>query len=154
MYYIEFEECSSVDEKLVKDTLELYLNYLKEKRDFSLHFIDDEEMQSLNYEYRGIDSPTDILTFAINDGDDFPILFDDDEIVEEEEEELGDVFISIESMHRNALEFGVSDEEELKRLLLHGLLHLRGMDHKTNDFATEPMLIEQERILSVLKLKG
>lgn len=153
MYYIEFEECSSVDEKLVKDTLELYLNYLKEKRDFSLHFIDDEEMQSLNYEYRGIDSPTDILTFAINDGDDFPILFDDDEIVEEEEE-LGDVFISIESMHRNALEFGVSDEEELKRLLLHGLLHLRGMDHKTNDFATEPMLIEQERILSVLKLKG
>ena len=72
MYYIEFEECSSVDEKLVKDTLELYLNYLKEKRDFSLHFIDDEEMQSLNYEYRGIDSPTDILTFAINDGDDFP----------------------------------------------------------------------------------
>ena len=153
MYYIEFEECSSVDEKLVKDTLELYLNYLKEKRDFSLHFIDDEEMQSLNYEYRGIDSPTDILTFAINDGDDFPILFDDDEIVEEEEE-LGDVFISIESMHRNALEFGVSDEEELKRLLLHGLLHLRGMEHKTNDFATEPMLIEQERILSVLKLKG
>ena len=153
MYYIEFEECSSVDEKLVKDTLELYLNYLKEKRDFSLHFIDDEEMQSLNYEYRGIDSPTDILTFAINDGDDFPILFDDDEIVEEEEE-LGDVFISIESMHRNALEFDVSDEEELKRLLLHGLLHLRGMDHKTNDFATEPMLIEQERILSVLKLKG
>lgn len=153
MYYIEFEECSSVDEKLVKDTLELYLSYLKEKRDFSLHFIDDEEMQSLNYEYRGIDSPTDILTFAINDGDDFPILFDDDEIVEEEEE-LGDVFISIESMHRNALEFGVSDEEELKRLLLHGLLHLRGMDHKTNDFATEPMLIEQERILSVLKLKG
>ncbi|MBQ2259285.1 MAG: rRNA maturation RNase YbeY, partial [Spirochaetales bacterium] len=148
MYYIEFEECSSVDEKLVKDTLELYLNYLKEKRDFSLHFIDDEEMQSLNYEYRGIDSPTDILTFAINDGDDFPILFDDDEIVEEEEE-LGDVFISIESMHRNALEFGVSDEEELKRLLLHGLLHLRGMDHITNDFATEPMLIEQERILSV-----
>lgn len=153
MYYIEFEECSSVDEKLVKDTLELYLNYLKEKRDFSLHFIDDEEMQSLNYEYRGIDSPTDILTFAINDGDDFPILFDDDEIVEEEEE-LGDVFISIDSMHRNALEFGVSDEEELKRLLLHGLLHLRGMDHKTNDFTTEPMLIEQERILSVLKLKG
>lgn len=151
MYYIEFEECSSVDESLVKETLELLLAHLNEKRDFSLHFIDDEEMRELNNEYRGIDSPTDILTFAINDGDDFPIVFDE-EFEVEEDEEMGDVFISIESMHRNAVEFGVSDEEELKRLLLHGLLHLRGMDHKTNDFSSEPMLIEQERILSELKL--
>ena len=153
MYYIEKDETIDLDLALVEKTLDLLLAYLKEDRDFSLHFISDEEIRELNNDYRGIDSPTDILTFAINDGDDFPIVFDDDEIIEEEEE-MGDVFISLDSMNRNAQEFGVSSDEELKRLLLHGLLHLRGMDHKTNDFASEPMLIEQERILLELGLKS
>lgn len=153
MYYIEKDETIDLDLALVEKTLDLLLSYLKEDRDFSLHFISDEEIRELNNDYRGIDSPTDILTFAINDGDDFPIVFDDDEIIEEEEE-MGDVFISLDSMNRNAQEFGVSSDEELKRLLLHGLLHLRSMDHKTNDFASEPMLIEQERILLELGLKS
>ncbi len=146
MYYIEFEDDLIIDEKNVRRTLDSLLSYLKEKRDFSLTFIDDERMRELNYEYRGIDSPTDILTFAMCDGDEFPSVVED--------QEMGDVFISIESMNRNAEEFGVSPDEELKRLLLHGLLHLRGMDHKTNDFSSEPMLIEQERILLELGLKN
>lgn len=146
MYYIEFEDDLIIDEKNVRRTLDSLLSYLKEKRDFSLTFIDDERMRELNYEYRGIDSPTDILTFAMCDGDEFPSVVQD--------QEMGDVFISIESMNRNAEEFGVSPDEELKRLLLHGLLHLRGMDHKTNDFSSEPMLIEQERILLELGLKN
>lgn len=139
MYYIENND-ERIDVAEVEKDLNSFLSYLNETRDFSLSFISDDEIQSLNNEYRGIDSPTDILTFAINDGEEFPSF-------EGEDEELGDVFISIDSMERNAKEFGVSPEEELKRLLLHGLLHLRGMDHKTNDFNTEPMLIEQERIL-------
>ena len=69
---------------------------------------------------------------------------------DEEEKELGDVFISIESMNRNAASLGVDENEELRRLLVHGILHLRGMDHGTNDFSTEPMLIEQERIMKEL----
>ena len=142
MYYIENND-SRINVDDISKALDVLLDYLDEKRDFSLHFVSDDEIQELNREYRNIDSPTDILTFAINDGDEFPI-------VDEEEEELGDVFISIDSMQRNAKEFSVKEEEELKRLLLHGLLHLRGMDHKTNDFNTEPMLIEQEKILKAL----
>ena len=152
MYYMEIAENITVDESLVKETLDKILSYLDENRDFSLSFIDDVEMRDLNFEYRGIDSPTDILTFAINDGEEFPIVFEEDGF-EDLEEEMGDVFISLESMHRNAVEFGVSDEEELKRLLVHGVLHLRGLDHATNDFASEPMLIEQERIMAELGLK-
>lgn len=144
MYYIECDD-SRVDEKSVESKLILLLEYLGETRDFSLHFVSDEEIQVMNNDYRSIDSPTDILTFAINDGDDFPIL-------EEEEIDLGDVFISLDSMLRNAEEFKVSEDEELSRLLLHGLLHLRGMDHSTNDFTKEPMLIEQERILKEVGL--
>ena len=152
MYYMEIAENITVDESLVKETLDKILSYLDENRDFSLSFIDDVEMRDLNFEYRGIDSPTDILTFAINDGEEFPIVFEEDGFGDLEEE-MGDVFISLESMHRNAVEFGVSDEEELKRLLVHGVLHLRGLDHATNDFASEPMLIEQERIMAELGLK-
>ncbi len=142
MHYIE-DETNSIDIEMVDELIGKILSYLNETGDFSLHFVSDEEIRNLNRDYRGIDDPTDILTFAINDGEAFP-QFD------EEEKELGDVFISIESMNRNAASLGVDENEELRRLLVHGILHLRGMDHGTNDFSTEPMLIEQERIMKEL----
>ncbi len=142
MYYIE-DNSSSVNLESVREWLDKILSYLSESGDFSLHFISDEEMRALNKEYRDKDEPTDILTFAINDGFDFPS-------VEGEERELGDVFISLDSMKRNAKMLGVDESEELRRLLVHGVLHLRGMDHQTNDFSSEPMLIEQERIMKDL----
>lgn len=140
MYQIEPEDFPL--RKLVEESLDSFLSYLDEKRDFSVTFVTDDEIQELNREYRNIDSPTDILTFRLSDGDDDFPQYDD---------ELGDIFISLESMKRNAESFGVESRDELRRLLLHGILHLRGMDHATNDFASEPMLIEQERILSLLK---
>lgn len=140
MYQIEPEDFPL--RSLVEESLDSFLSYLDEKRDFSVTFVTDEEIQELNREYRDIDSPTDILTFRLSDGDDDFPQYDD---------ELGDIFISLESMKRNAESFGVENSDELRRLLLHGILHLRGMDHATNDFTFEPMLIEQERILSLLK---
>ena len=142
MHYIE-DESGNVDTEQVGTWVDAVLSYLEEDGDFSLHFISDEEMRILNREYRGKDEPTDILTFAINDGEEFPSF-------EGEEKELGDVFISIDSMHRNADSLSVDRNEELRRLLVHGILHLRGMDHESNDFSTEPMLIEQERIMKEL----
>lgn len=138
MHYIEGIE----DENRIEEILNSILSYLGEDGDFSLHFITDEEIRDLNREYRGMDNPTDILTFAINDGEEFPMP--------EEEKELGDVFISLDSMRRNAESFGVDEDEELKRLLVHGILHLEGYDHSSNDFASEPMLIRQERIMKEL----
>ncbi len=142
MHYIE-DESGSVDTAYADSIISRILSYLGEDGDFSLHFISDDEMRDLNREYRGIDDPTDILTFAINDGEAFPS-------VEGEEKELGDIFISIDSMNRNADSLMVDRDEELRRLLVHGILHLRGLDHATNDFASEPMLIEQERIMKEL----
>ncbi len=139
MYQIEPEDFPHREYAINK--LERILSYLGETRDFSVTFVSDEEIRSLNKDYRDIDSPTDILTFRLADGDDF---------FPSQDEELGDIFISIDSMKRNADDLGVDYMEELERLLLHGVLHLRGLDHKTNDFLTEPMLIEQERILKEL----
>lgn len=109
---------------------------------FSVSFISEEAMHNLNKEYRNIDSSTDILSFAVMDGS------SDDFVVVSKETNLGDILICPEVYKRNAFEFNVSEDEELHRLLIHGTLHLSGMDHKTNDFKSEPMLKLQEEILS------
>ena len=143
MYTVEPEDFALID--FVRKNLDSFLSYFNETGDFSVTFVSDDEIRNLNREYRNIDSPTDILTFRLADGeDDFPSP-------EGEEVELGDIFISLESMRRNASEFGVDENDELRRLLLHGLMHLRGWDHRTNDFTSEPMLIEQERILKEIR---
>lgn len=143
MYTVEPEDFALID--FVKKNLDSFLSHFNETRDFSVTFVSDDEIKNLNREYRNIDSPTDILTFRLADGeDDFPSP-------EGEDEEMGDIFISLESMKRNASEFGVGENDELRRLLLHGLMHLRGWNHETNDFNSEPMLIEQERILREIR---
>lgn len=149
MFYVESEIEEKLDMASVNETLKAICSYYGERRDFSVTFVDDDEIQRLNKEYRDIDSPTDILTFRLDDGEEFPIVFDE-EYEDQSQEEMGDIFISLESMRRNAREFGVGEDEELKRLLLHGVLHLRGLDHKSNDFSSEPMLMEQEKVLKEL----
>ena len=154
MYYIENETDEKIDLKNVRAVLKKLVSYYGEKRDFSVTFVTDEEIRNLNREYRDLDMSTDILTFRLDDTPSFPISFDEEEMMVPDEEEMGDIFISLDTMRRNALEFGVREDEELSRLLLHGLLHLRGLDHKTNDFDKEEMLKEQESVLAKLSLKG
>ena len=154
MYYVENETEEKVDLKEVRAILKKIVSYYGEKRDFSVTFVTDSEIQELNKEYREIDAPTDILTFRLDDTPSFPISFEDEDVDFLNNEEMGDIFISLDTMRRNAEEFGVGEEEELSRLLLHGILHLRGLDHKTNDFEKEEMLKEQEEVLTKLSLKS
>ncbi|MCK9190188.1 MAG: rRNA maturation RNase YbeY [Sphaerochaetaceae bacterium] len=126
-------------EKVERDNVEL-----------SISFVSDEEIKDLNKQYRNLDMPTDILSFVQGDSKD-----DDDfwpcESEEEEAQVLGDMVISPDAIKRNCENFNETLENELKRLLVHGVLHLIGMDHKTNEFKTEPMLILQEQILNDLR---
>lgn len=154
MYYVENETEEKVDLKQVRAILKKIVAYYGEKRDFSVTFVTDNEIQELNREYREIDAPTDILTFRLDDAPSFPISFEEEDVDFLNNEEMGDIFISLDTMRRNAEEFGVGEEEELSRLLLHGILHLRGLDHKTNDFEKEEMLKEQEEVLTKLSLKS
>lgn len=128
-------------EERVENLLSSFEKELDVEGTYSLSFVSPETIRNLNREYREKDEVTDILTFRLDDGESFPGL-------PEEEKELGDIFICLERMKENAAEFGSSDAEELARLCLHGLMHLVGYDHKTNDFSTEEMLILQEKILS------
>ena len=84
---------------------------------------DNKFIQSINKNYRKKNSPTDVISFAYRDDDLFPNH-------EGDIEELGDVYISLEKASEQSLDFGVSLKDELKRLLIHGILHLLGYDHE------------------------
>ncbi|WP_424766227.1 rRNA maturation RNase YbeY [Paenibacillus sp. sgz302251] len=116
----------------------------------SLTFVDDDRIHELNREYRGIDRPTDVLSFAMQeDGtDELDIIFD----VESEDEldpisgMLGDIIISVETAALQSEEYGHSLEREIGFLFVHGFLHLIGYDHQEHA-AEEEMTAKQEAVL-------
>jgi len=104
--------------------------------EISLLLCDDERITTLNGRYRGMHRPTDVLSFL---GDEKGT----------ERAVVGDIAISLDTMRRNAVAFSVSEEEELKRLTVHGILHLAGMDHGRGK--GRKMLALQENLLERLK---
>ncbi|WP_028610377.1 rRNA maturation RNase YbeY [Paenibacillus harenae] len=116
----------------------------------SLTFTDDEEIHQLNRDYRGIDQPTDVLSFAMQeDGtEELDIIFE----VEHEDEQdpisgmLGDIIISVETAASQSEEYGHSLEREIGFLFVHGFLHLIGYDHQDEASEAE-MTAKQEAVL-------
>ena len=103
--------------KLARDVIEFCLRKELQNRDgeISLMFIDDERMQELNRDYRGLDKPTDVLSFSMDDDDSAYCV-------------LGDVIISIPTAARYADKKKQPLAEELALLLVHGFLHLLSYD--------------------------
>lgn len=96
-----------------------------DRSEISVTFVDMEEIHQLNRDYRGVDSPTDVLSFP---------QFDDlDDLPEEGEIALGDVVICKEKAEEQAKEFGHSFEREILYLFVHSVLHLLGYDHMDED---------------------
>ncbi len=110
-----------------------------QKWELSILFCTDAYMANLNSTYRHVDGPTDVLSFE--QGDEY---IDD---LDETWFNAGDIVISLDAIPRNARDFSVSENEELKRLLLHGILHLDGMDHSDNS-PDQEMLQFQEHFLA------
>ena len=115
--------------------------------EISMLLCNDTYMQELNKTYRNIDSTTDVLSF------------ENDEEYEDEEGKwkcVGDIVISLDTLPVNAEYFNESRNDELKRLIVHGLLHLNGMDHGEEHIekGVAPvceMLVLQEKVLEKLK---
>lgn len=116
----------------------------------SLSFVDDETIHQLNKQYRGIDRPTDVLSFAMEESneDEMKILMDPDDQEEKPvlEHLLGDVIISIPTAKEQSEEYGHSLEREIGFLFVHGFLHLLGYDHQ-DEASEETMFLKQEEIL-------
>ncbi|MDR2445433.1 MAG: rRNA maturation RNase YbeY [Spirochaetaceae bacterium] len=105
--------------------------------DLSVLFCDDGFIRGLNRRFRGKDEPTDVLSFPLGE------TFTEDG---ERRYASGDIVISLETLASNSKAFNVDKDEELRRLLIHGILHLKGYDHATNA-PEEEMLLLQERLL-------
>ena len=130
------------------ETIERLLNYAIEHEklnnlEFNIINVDNEKIQELNRDFRGIDRPTDVITFALEDNEDFP---------EMDIRVLGDIYISIDKAKGQAIEYGHSFLRELSFLTIHGFLHLLGYDHMNED-EEKVMFSKQEEILDGFGIK-
>ncbi|GAC42959.1 rRNA maturation RNase YbeY [Paenibacillus popilliae] len=110
----------------------------------ALTFVDDAAIHALNREYRGIDRPTDVLSFAMRESTDeeMDILYEVEEDAELEgldDDLLGDIIISTERAQAQAEEYGHSLEREIGFLFVHGFLHLLGYEHQDEKSEREMM---------------
>lgn len=104
-----------------------------EEAELSLVLTDDARIRVLNRDWRGFDKPTNVLSFPAADADD-----DDPGPL------LGDVIVAHETMAREAAAEGKSLDDHVAHLLVHGLLHLFGFDHETDEEAEEMEALETE----------
>jgi probable rRNA maturation factor len=107
----------------------------------SILFVGDREIRKLNREYRGIDRPTDVLSFALNEG----------EAPDPHPEMFGDIVISLDRTARQAEEAGHSFEWELVTLLVHGALHLLGYDHEGSEEDAARMKEMEEKVMNEIR---
>lgn len=106
--------------------------------EFNVIIVDNEKIHALNKEFRHIDRPTDVISFALEDNQDFPAI--DYRI-------LGDIYISLDKVYEQSKLYGHSFLRELAFLSVHGFLHLLGYDHMNKEEEKE-MFSRQELILN------
>lgn len=109
---------------------------------FSVIIVDDSYIHKINKEYRKIDRPTDVISFALldNDIDNLSDLL-----------RLGDIYISIDRVRKQALDYGHSNTREIAFLAVHGLLHLLGYDHMNKEdekimFGKQELILNEEKV--------
>jgi metalloprotein, YbeY/UPF0054 family len=109
-------------------------------KEFSVAFVSDRRIKELNRIFRDKNQPTDVLSFPY-EPDRYDYL--------ETENFLGDIVISVETARRQASENDLSLENEIKQLILHGILHLCGYDHETDDGEMNRLELKLRRKLKV-----
>ena len=115
-----------------EDVLNHVFSLIEEEKSLNIIIITSEEMQNMNKTFRGLDKPTDVLSFPYDE----PYL-----------DELGDIFINLLYMKEQAQSYGHSEAREIAFLAVHGYLHVKGYDHHTEE--EENMMFEkQETILT------
>jgi probable rRNA maturation factor len=112
--------------------------------ELSVMIADDEVVRELNRSYRGIDKSTDVLSFSQTEGEVVPAAEGGGSFA------AGDIVISLPTTERQATAAGVPLEQELRRLLIHGILHLKGMDHHGE---SDEMLRLQEQLVGRIRVR-
>ncbi|MBR3356776.1 MAG: rRNA maturation RNase YbeY [Solobacterium sp.] len=108
---------------------------LRDDYEISVSFVRSRTIHAINRDYRQIDRPTDVISFAVQDDPDIP---------EEAQTDLGDIFINIDYARRQAKEYGHSETREILFLFTHGLLHCLGYDHMEESDAKVMFALQDE----------
>ncbi|MBO8171392.1 MAG: rRNA maturation RNase YbeY [Bacillaceae bacterium] len=149
--FINQQDRRPLDPPLLKKMEELLQYAAKmeniEEAEVAVSLVDEEVIHQLNREYRGVDRPTDVLSFAMTEGEETP----PDEMPADMPVMLGDIIISIPRAINQAEEYGHTFERELGFLMVHGFLHLLGYDHQTDE-DEKNMFSKQEEILERFQL--
>lgn len=141
-------EINNLTEEKLKEIDELneygtyLLDYMNIDASFSVIIVDNEKIHEINKTYRGIDRPTDVISFALEEDEDYEV----------KERLLGDIYISIDKVYEQAKSYGHSVKRELFFLVTHGFLHLLGYDHMEKK-DEEVMFPLQEKILNEYGVK-
>ena len=134
-------------DKELKELKEFLINVAKDEKlgkvIFNVIIVDNDKIHEINKEYRNIDKETDVISFALEDEKSFNT---------KDVRMLGDIYISIDRVRSQALEYGHSEKRELYFLSVHGLLHLLGYDHMKKE-DEEVMFAKQEEVLSRYGIK-
>lgn len=137
-----------VNEELINSVIAESLRYegVSDNCEVSVTIVDNDEIHSINLKHRGIDRPTDVLSFPLIDFEKETLPDDGSKIY------LGDIIISIEKAEEQAKEYGHSLDREIGFLTAHSMLHLLGYDHMAED-EEKIMFKKQEEILNNLNLR-
>ena len=153
IYFENNQEKHSIHYKLkmlIRHTILETLDYegMENDAEVSVTFVDNEGIHELNKKFRGVDRPTDVLSFPLFDyeGESEEPFFD------ELCHNLGDIVISLERAMAQANEFGHSFEREVAFLTAHSMLHLLGYDHELSDEDDADMRARQNDIMERLGL--
>lgn len=145
----KFEIINETNEEIkelleVEKLLKFALKYQKvDNAIFNVIIVDEETIRNINREYRGKDSVTDVISFALED---------DESFIQTDFRILGDIYICLNRAKTQAIEYGHSFSREISFLTIHGLLHLLGYDHM-NEKDEKIMFNLQEMILNEYGIK-
>ncbi|MBE5919174.1 MAG: rRNA maturation RNase YbeY [Pseudobutyrivibrio ruminis] len=143
-------------EKIAKDVINTAIDHMgfPFEAEVSVTITDDEGIQTINKEFRQIDSPTDVLSFPMieyKSAGDFSEIEENDDLFNPESGEviLGDIVLNVQRIYKQAEEYGHSILREYAFLIAHSMLHLFGFDHMTEAEASV-MEQKQREILNIL----
>lgn len=119
-----------INKTLIKKVVDKILKNEVGEVKINVVFVGERYMRNLNKAYRGVDSPTDVLTFVYKDQD----LF-------------GEIFICPRQIEKNAIKYKQSYLTEMIRVVIHSCLHLSGYDHELSDKRSKELFIKQEKYL-------
>ncbi|PIZ94905.1 MAG: rRNA maturation RNase YbeY [Candidatus Magasanikbacteria bacterium CG_4_10_14_0_2_um_filter_33_14] len=109
-----------LSDKKIKEIVFYVLKKNKKDGSISVNVVGDKKIREINKNYRGKDKVTDVISFALEEGE---------EIFQIGEKDFGDIFICLPQIKRQAKENNISAREEMTRMLVHGVLHILGFDH-------------------------